>query len=80
MPGESFQSLVVVVTHPEKSVSDVRRTDPRRRERDTCEGVAHGFHVSVYKVDPRLDSLACNLLSKDDCRSTLADEMVPMRP
>jgi hypothetical protein len=68
------------VGHPVDSVTDVRRTDARSRERDTPEGVAHAFHVSVYKVDPRLCVLARNLLSKDDCRSALADEMEPGRP
>ena len=53
----------------------MRRTDARRRERDTPEGVTQGFQVSVYKVDPRLDSFARNLLSKDDCRPALADEV-----
>jgi hypothetical protein len=52
----------------------MRRTDARRRKRDGPEGVFHGFHVSVYKVDPRLDSLARNLLSKDDWRPALLDE------
>jgi hypothetical protein len=80
MPGESFQSLVVGVTRPVVSVSDVRRTDARSRKRDTPEGVIQGFHVSVYKVDPRIDVLACNLLSKHSCRSELLDEPVPRRP
>jgi len=66
--------LAVGVGHPEESVSDVRRTDARRRKRDGPEGVTHGFHVSVYKVDPRLDSLARNLFSKDDWRFALLDE------
>lgn len=67
-------SLTKGVGHPVESISDVRRADARRRKRDGPEGVTHGFHVSVYKVDPRLDSLACNLLSKDDCRLALLDE------
>jgi hypothetical protein len=75
-----FASAHLGVGHPERSVSDVRRTDARRRERDTPEGVTHAFHVSVYKVDPSIDSLACNLLSKDDCRPTLRDEVLPGRP
>jgi hypothetical protein len=72
--------LAVGVGHPEESVSDVRRTDARRRKRDTPEGVTQGFHVSVYKVDPRVDSLACNLLSKDDCRCALGDEVEESGP
>lgn len=61
-----FASAAVTVGHPKQPVSDVRRTDARRRKRDGPEGVIHGFQVSVYKVDPRVDSLASNLLSKDD--------------
>jgi hypothetical protein len=73
-------SVVVGVDHPVAAVSDVRRADARRRERDGPESVAQGFHVSAYKVDPRVDSLCRNLLSKDDCRAALADEVVPGRP
>lgn len=58
----------------------MRRTDARRRKRDGPEGVSQGFQVSVYKVDPRLDSLARNLLSKDDWRFALTDEPGEARP
>jgi hypothetical protein len=79
----SLQSRVVGVGQlagPVGSVPDVRRTDARRRERDTPEGVIQGFHVSVYKVDPRLDSFCRNLLSKDFWRAALADEVVSRGP
>lgn len=76
----SFQSRVVGVGHPVVPVPDVRRTDARRRERDTPEGVTQGFQVSVYKVDPIVDSFACNLLSNDDCRLALGDEVVEGGP
>ena len=72
--------VLLGVGHPVVSVADVRRTDARRRERDTPKGVTQGFQVSVYKVDPRLDSFARNLLSKDDCRAALFDEMLEGRP
>ena len=76
-----YQPLGVVgVGHPVGSVPDVRRTDARSRERDRREGVAQAFHVSLYKVDPRLCVLACNLLAKDDWRAALADEMVEGGP
>jgi len=65
-PLPPFPSLAAGLSHPVQSVADMRRTDARRRKRDTPEGVTQGFHVSVYKVDPSIDSLACNLLSKDD--------------
>ena len=54
----------------------MRRTDARRRKRDRPEGVTQGFQVSVYKVDPRIAVLARNLLSNDDCRAALLDEVV----
>ena len=76
----SFQSRVVGVGHPVVSVADVRSTDARRRERDTPEGVTHAFHVSLYKVDPRICVLARNLLSKESCRLSLRDEVLPGGP
>jgi hypothetical protein len=67
-------------SNPVQPVSDVRRTDARRRKRDRPEGVTQGFHVSVYKVDPSVCVFACNLLTKDDVRLALLDEMVEGRP
>jgi hypothetical protein len=58
----------------------VRCADARSRERDRPEGVTQGFHVSVYKVDPNICVFTCNLLTKDDWRLTLADEILPGWP
>jgi hypothetical protein len=58
----------------------VERTDPRSRERDTPEGVTHSFQVSLYKIDPFVGILARNLLSKDDCRPALFDEVMEGGP
>ena len=58
----------------------MRRTDARRRKRDRPEAVTHGFHVSAYKVDPRVSVFACNLLSKNFCRASLSDEVVEGGP
>jgi hypothetical protein len=58
----------------------VRRTDARSRESECPEGVTQAFQVSAYKVDPRIDVLACNLLTNDDCRSALLDEPVECGP
>lgn len=58
----------------------MRGTDARRRKRDRPEGVTQGFQVIVYKVDPRISVFARNLLSKDDWRLALADEVIPGRP
>jgi hypothetical protein len=76
----SFQSRVVGVTHPVKSVADVRCADARSRERDGPESVPQGFHVSLYKVDPRICVFARNLFSKDDCRAALFNEPVEAGP
>jgi hypothetical protein len=62
------------VGQPESAVADVRRTEARRRKRDTPEGVIQGFQVSLYKVDPRLCTFVCNLFASDDDRFALADE------
>jgi len=72
--------MAVGVGHPVEPVTDVRSTDARSRERRCPEGVTHGFQVSLYKVDPRVSVLACNLLSKDDWRLALADEPMEVRP
>ena len=45
IPGVSFQSRAAGVTHPVQSVSNMRRTDARRRERDRPEGVTQGFQL-----------------------------------
>lgn len=66
--------------HPVEPVADVRRTDARSRERHRPEGVRQGFHVIVYKVDPSVCVFARNLLSKNDWRAALFDEVVPRRP
>lgn len=80
MPGVSLWSRVVGVTHPVRAVPDVRRTDARRRKRDRPEGITQGFQVSVYKVEPALCVLACNLLTSDDSRTALVDEVVEVGP
>jgi hypothetical protein len=58
----------------------VRRTEARRAEIESPEGVVRSFHVSLYKVDPTEAVFACNLLSKDRWRSALFDEVKPVRP
>ncbi|WP_371054243.1 hypothetical protein, partial [Ralstonia pseudosolanacearum] len=45
-------SQAVGVGHPVEPVPDVRGTDARSRKRDRPEGVTHGLHVILYKVDP----------------------------
>ncbi len=82
LPGSlaPFQSRAAGVGHPVEAVSDVRCADARSRERDRPDGVTQVFQVIRYKVDPSVCVAACNLLSKDRCRLTLLDEVVPVRP
>jgi hypothetical protein len=75
-----FPALASGVGHEVEPVSDVRSADARSRERDRPEGVAQVFQVILNKVEPRPAVLARNLLSKEDCRVALADEVVPGRP
>jgi hypothetical protein len=84
MPGVSFQSRAEAVTHPlcdeEQSLSDVRGADARSAEIDRPDGVTRCFQVSVYSVEPRKAVARRNLLSKDDWRAALADEIEPGGP
>ena len=84
MPGVSFQSRAEAVTHPlcdeEEPLSDVRGADARSAQIDRPDGVARTFQVSVYSVEPSEAVLARNLLSKDDWRAALADEIEPGGP
>lgn len=68
--------FAIDVGHPERAVSDVRRAEARSRKRDTPEGVTQRFHVSLYKVEPRIDVATCNLLAKDVDRASLGHEPV----
>jgi hypothetical protein len=76
----SFQSRAVAVTQPESTIPDVRPAEARSRKRDKPEGVTHGFQVSLYKIEPYASAAACNLLSSDDCRLALFDEMEESGP
>jgi hypothetical protein len=71
-------SIAAGVGHPEYPMSDVRRTDPRRRKNDRRDGVAATFQISAYKVEPRPSVRAVNLLPKDEARAALADEPLPV--
>jgi len=75
-------SIAPVVGHPDppKSLSDVRRADARSADICRCAGVARSFQVSLYSVEPLQAVLACNLLTKNDCRAALADETEELGP
>ncbi len=80
MPGVSFQSRAEGVTHPIKSLPDVRRTDARSTEITRPNGVVRSFQVSEYSIEPCKSVIACNLFTKNDVRLTLADEPEEFRP
>lgn len=80
MPGVSFQSRADGVTHPEKSLTDMRGAEARSAGINRPDGVARAFQVSEYKVDPSEAVRARNLLTNDDSRTALADEPVERGP
>ena len=58
----SFQTLVVGVGHPIKSVSDLSGADARRRKRDRPDPVSKAFQVILYEVDPGICVAARNMV------------------
>lgn len=79
-PPPLVPSVAFAVGHEVQPLSDVRRTDARSAEIERPNGVVRGFQVRVNKVEPTEAILARNLLSKDDWRSALADEVEPRGP
>ncbi|WCP14516.1 hypothetical protein sphantq_02962 [Sphingobium sp. AntQ-1] len=73
-------SAAIGVTQPESAISDMRPAEARSRKRDKPEGVTHGFQVSLYKIEPYASAAARNLLSSDDWRLALLDEVVESGP
>jgi hypothetical protein len=67
-----------IVAHKPESVPQVVRTRARGLDRHCPHGVFHGFQITSHKAEPF--SRARNLLSKDDCRASLADEIEPDGP
>jgi len=65
---------------PPEPLPDVRRADARSAGIGRPDGVARCFQVSVYKVEPSEAVLARNLLSNNDVRTVLSNEMVESRP
>ena len=76
----SFQSRAVGVGHPPGTIPDVRAAEARSRKRDKPEGVTHAFQVSLYKIEPNASWSARNLLSNDNWRLALLDEMEESGP
>jgi hypothetical protein len=75
-----FQSRAEAVGHEVEPLTDVRSADARRAQIERCAGVVRCFQVIVNQVPPSQGIAARNLLSKDDARAALLDEVVPGRP
>ena len=77
-----FVSVTFGVGQPDKieSLADMGAAEARSAQIARPNGVTRSFHVSRYKIEPSKSVLARNLLAKHDCRSALADEVVPVRP
>jgi hypothetical protein len=71
---------VVGVGHPEQPLSDVRRGDARSAQIGGPDGISQCFQVSAYSGEPLTSKAARNLLSKDDWRSALGDEVAEDGP
>jgi hypothetical protein len=65
------------VGHPDevKPLSNVRRTDARSAQIGGPNCISQCFHFSSYNVEPVPSVSTRNLLSKDDWRAALADEV-----
>jgi hypothetical protein len=66
--------------HEPQSLSDVRSADARSWQIGRRDGVACSFQVSCHVIEPCQGKARLNLLTKQDCRSALADESEPWRP
>jgi hypothetical protein len=72
--GFSSTTVLVGVGTPVRPVSDVVGAEATSRQNRRPDGVTQSLQVVLNKVDPRACAFPRNLLSKDDCRSALADE------
>ena len=63
-----------------EALTDVRGADARSRHTDRPAGVIFAFQVSLNQVEPAVVNRCFNLLSKDDWRAALADEIEPVGP
>jgi hypothetical protein len=63
-----------------ESLADVRGADARSAQIGSPDGIVQCFQVSAYSVEPRPAVSARNLLSKDDWRAALLNELDPDGP
>ena len=70
--------IAAAVGHKPVPVSEMVRTRARGFDRHEPHGVFHGFQITSHKSEPV--RRVRNLLSKDDCRFKLANEMKERGP
>jgi hypothetical protein len=75
-----LQSLAAGVGHPVQPLPPVRRSDARSAQIGSPAGISQVFQVSANSGEPFTSIRARNLLSKDDCRTALGDEIVKSGP
>jgi hypothetical protein len=74
------RARTVGVCHPVQPLSAVRRSDARSAQIGSPAGISQFFQVSANSSEPLSPIRARNLLSKDDCRTALGDEIVKSGP
>ena len=78
--GVPFAGFATGVGHPVQSLSDVRRADAVCSQYNRPAGVTFCFQVCEYSIEPTVANSSRHLLSKDRCRSALADEPEHLGP
>jgi hypothetical protein len=68
------------VGHEPETLSDVERADTTSRQTTRPDGVTFFFHVIANTVEPSVSNRCFNLLTKDDWRPALGNELEPDRP
>ena len=63
-----------------KPVASMRRTDGTRLQYRSPAGVAEPLQVADNSIEPAVPNRCRNLLSKDRCRLSLRDEVLPGGP
>jgi hypothetical protein len=63
-----------------ESIASVRRADSASWQYGRPDRVAFAFQIIGHGVKPSVPNRVCNLLAKDFCRASLADELEPIRP
>jgi hypothetical protein len=73
-------SFAFGVGHEPEALSDMGRLDTRSRDTDRPAGVSFTFQVRLNKVEPAVPNRCFNLLTKDNSRLALPNEIEPSGP